>query len=75
MTRKTYEGKGIDVSFDNEVCIHSGNCVRGLPSVFDTKRRPWIDPDGATPDEVAAQVERCPSGALRYVLKADRPNE
>ena len=67
--RKTYEGKSIDVSFDNEVCQHSGECVRGLPLVFDTKRRPWIDPDGATPDEVAAQVERCPSGALQYVRK------
>ena len=67
--RKTYEGKGIDVSFDNEVCEHSGECVRGLPLVFDTKRRPWIDPDGATPEEVAAQVARCPSGALQYVRK------
>ena len=69
MSRKTYEGRDIDVSFDNEVCEHSGECVRGLPLVFDAKRRPWIDPDGATPDEVAAQVARCPSGALRSVRK------
>jgi uncharacterized Fe-S cluster protein YjdI len=69
MSRKTYEGERIDVSFDNEVCIHSGECVRGLPAVFDTKRRPWIDPDGADAEAVAAQVERCPSGALRYVLR------
>jgi len=63
--RKTYRGKEVDVSFDPEVCIHSGNCVRGLPPVFDTKRRPWIDPDGASADEVVAQVKRCPSGALQ----------
>jgi uncharacterized Fe-S cluster protein YjdI len=69
VSRKTYEGEAIDVSFDSEICIHSGNCVRGLPLVFDTKRRPWIDPDGATTEEVAAQVGRCPSGALRYRLK------
>ena len=69
MTRKAYEGERIEVSFDNEVCRHSGECVRGLPAVFDAKRRPWIDPDGADPEAVAAQVERCPSGALRYRLK------
>jgi uncharacterized Fe-S cluster protein YjdI len=63
--RKTYRGKEVDVSFDPEVCIHSGNCVRGLPPVFDAKRRPWIDPDGASADEVVAQVKRCPSGALQ----------
>jgi uncharacterized Fe-S cluster protein YjdI len=64
--RKTYEGKQIDVSFDAEICQHAGNCVRGLPAVFETGRKPWILPDNATAEEVAAQVERCPSGALRY---------
>ncbi len=61
--RKTYRGKDVDVSFDPDVCVHSGNCVRGLPAVFDAKRRPWIEPDAATADDVVAQVKRCPSGA------------
>lgn len=65
MTRKSYRGEGVTVSFDPEVCQHSGNCVRGLPAVFDTERTPWIDPDGASVDEVVPQVARCPSGALR----------
>jgi uncharacterized Fe-S cluster protein YjdI len=63
--RKTYVGKEVDVSFDPDVCIHSGKCVGGLPAVFDTKRRPWIVPDAALVDEVVAQVARCPSGALQ----------
>jgi len=63
--RKTYAGKAVDVSFDPEVCIHAAECVRGLPAVFDTKRRPWIVPDAAEADEVVAQVGRCPSGALQ----------
>lgn len=63
--RKTYSGKDVDVSFDPEVCIHAANCVRGLPTVFDTKRKPWITPDGAAPNEVMEQVARCPSGALQ----------
>ncbi len=64
--RKTYAGAEIDVSFDSEVCAHAAECVKGLPAVFDTARRPWIAPDAAPAGEVAAQVERCPSGALRY---------
>ena len=65
MTRKSYVGLDVTVSFDSEVCQHSGNCVRGLSAVFDTGQQPWIQPDGATPDQVIAQVDRCPSGALR----------
>ncbi|MCY1691697.1 (4Fe-4S)-binding protein [Exiguobacterium sp. SL14] len=45
--KKGYEGKEITVYFDSEVCIHSGHCVRSLPTVFDVKRRPWIEADGA----------------------------
>ena len=38
----------------------------GHPGVFDVRRRQWIDVDAASADEIAAVVERCPSGALRY---------
>ncbi|MDT0489881.1 (4Fe-4S)-binding protein [Streptomyces sp. NPDC012600] len=64
--RRSYEGRSITVSFDAGLCEHSAVCVRGLPEVFDTGRRPWISPDGADAEQVAAVVRRCPSGALRY---------
>lgn len=65
MARKSFAGERVTVSFDSEVCEHSGNCARGLPGVFDGSKKPWIDPNGARDDEVIAQVARCPSGALR----------
>jgi uncharacterized Fe-S cluster protein YjdI len=65
VSRKTYTGTDVDVSFDAAVCAHAAECVRGLPAVFDTQRRPWIQPDGAPADEVVEVVGRCPSGALR----------
>lgn len=65
MTRKSYVGSDVTVSFDPDVCQHSGNCMRGLPAVFEPGRSPWILPDAATVEEVVAQVGRCPSGALR----------
>jgi uncharacterized Fe-S cluster protein YjdI len=65
MSRRSYIAEHVTVSFDSEVCEHAGNCVRGLPAVFDTTRKPWIQPDGASAADVIAQVAQCPSGALR----------
>lgn len=62
---QVYETPEITVTFDPSICIHSGNCVRGLPVVFDISRRRWIRPEAASADEVEAQVARCPSGALQ----------
>ena len=33
--------------------------------MFDDSRRPWVQVDAATADEVEAAVALCPSGALR----------
>jgi len=66
---QTYETDEIVVTFDPNVCSHSGMCVRGLPAVFDVRRRRWVRPELASAADVAAQVARCPSGALQYRLK------
>jgi uncharacterized Fe-S cluster protein YjdI len=66
---QVYETPDITVTFEPEICIHSGVCLRGLPAVFDVNRKRWIRPELAAADEVAAQVARCPSGALQYQLK------
>lgn len=66
MPRKTYTAPTINVTFDAQRCIHSANCLRGLPVVFDLEAKPWIKADAAQADEIAAVIERCPSGALQY---------
>ena len=63
---QVYETPDITVTFDPAVCRHTGVCVRGLPAVFDVGRKRWVRPELASPEEVAAQVARCPSGALQY---------
>jgi uncharacterized Fe-S cluster protein YjdI len=68
---QTYETDRMTVTFDPNVCMHTGVCVRGLPMVFDVDRKRWIRPELATPDEVAAQVSRCPSGALQFRIRGD----
>ena len=66
-----YETPEITVTFEPALCTHSARCVRGLPLVFDVRRRRWIAPEAASPEEVHAQVAKCPSGAL----KSYRPGE
>jgi uncharacterized Fe-S cluster protein YjdI len=39
--------------------------------VFDVGKKPWINVDGASPDSIAEQVKKCPSGALSYDLLKD----
>jgi uncharacterized Fe-S cluster protein YjdI len=68
---QVYETPEMTVTFDPTLCIHSGNCVRGLPAVFDVGRRRWVRPEAAAADQVAAQIGRCPSGALKFY----RPGE
>jgi CDGSH-type Zn-finger protein/uncharacterized Fe-S cluster protein YjdI len=64
--RRTYETDAIRVHWDSSRCIHTGICLRTLPSVFDVERRPWVDLSDADVDAVAEAVARCPTGALRY---------
>ena len=73
--RKVYRGKAIEVSFDLDICVHIGECLRGDRRVFELNRRPWILPDAADADTVAQVVRLCPSGALQYKRLDDGPAE
>jgi uncharacterized Fe-S cluster protein YjdI len=56
----------LEVRYDPKVCIHSANCVKGLPRVFKVENKKFvIDPTQASEAEVRAQVAKCPSGALK----------
>ncbi len=64
---QAYPGKEISVVFDGRRCVHSRNCVLGLPQVFRANvSGPWIVPDNAPAEMLAALVRTCPSGALSY---------
>lgn len=63
---KRYSNGEVTVVWKPQLCVHSGVCFRGLPQVFDPRRRPWIAIDGAASAAIVAQVGKCPSGALSY---------
>lgn len=72
-----YKGNTITVTWDAARCVHAAECVRGLPKVFDTTRKPWVDADAGSATAIMGVIERCPSGALTYAFgngaKSERP--
>jgi CDGSH-type Zn-finger protein/uncharacterized Fe-S cluster protein YjdI len=63
---RVYRNAQIAVAWEPKLCIHAGNCFRGLPEVFQPDTRPWVKVDAATADLVAAVVMTCPTGALHF---------
>lgn len=70
---REYSSPEISVQWYAARCIHSAACIRALPSVFDPRRRPWIDLSAADPDAIAKAVLECPTGALHYVRADGTP--
>jgi CDGSH-type Zn-finger protein/uncharacterized Fe-S cluster protein YjdI len=67
--QRIYQNDRIAVTWEPKLCIHVGYCFRGLPNVFNPVERPWVDVNAAAPDEIAAAVIRCPTGALGFERK------
>lgn len=64
----TYESEEIKVTWDKNRCIHSEECVKGLPQVFDINSKPWIQPENAGASDVRETIHKCPTGALQYEM-------
>jgi uncharacterized Fe-S cluster protein YjdI len=69
--KKTYKKDDLTVIWQPDLCIHSANCFKGLSRVFDPSKKPWINVEAASVDEISAQIDKCPSGALSYRYDSD----
>ena len=72
-TIRRYTNGEITVVWEPSKCLHSQTCFRGLPTVFDPRKRPWVTMAGAPTEAITAQVGRCPSGALTLAPTEARP--
>lgn len=71
--KKEYSNGEITIVWQSAKCIHSGNCVRNSPNVFQPKTQPWIKPEAASTEELIATINKCPSGALSYYHNEKTP--
>jgi uncharacterized Fe-S cluster protein YjdI len=72
---RQYRNDQIVVFWEPKLCIHAGNCFRGLPAVFKPNERPWVTLDAATADQIAQVVMTCPTGALHFERLDGGPQE
>lgn len=63
---KEYTNGEISIVWQSGKCIHSGNCVRNNPDVFQPKEKPWIRPELSNTQKIKDTIDKCPSGALTY---------
>jgi CDGSH-type Zn-finger protein/uncharacterized Fe-S cluster protein YjdI len=69
-------GEQAILRFEGKKCIHSRNCVLGRPDVFvPNVEGEWIHPDSATPDQLIALAQSCPSGAITVERLDGGPQE
>ncbi len=64
---KTYKKDNLKILWQPGICIHSRICFRGLPQVFDPRRKPWIILENEANEKIIDQIHQCPSGALKMV--------
>ena len=63
-----YKNEDLTIHWDPSKCVHAGVCVRSLPNVYNPRERPWVKIENASSEELKAQINKCPSGALSYAL-------
>lgn len=73
--KKTYAIPDIAIHDNRTICAHAAHCIADLADVFNAEARPWINPEGASAQEIVALIRRCPSGALSYTLDGMTHND
>jgi uncharacterized Fe-S cluster protein YjdI len=72
---KEYTNGEITIVWKPDTCIHSGKCFKGLHSVFNPTKRPWINMAGADTEKIIEQVNKCPSKALSFYHNEAKESE
>mgnify|MGYP003624505274 CR=1 FL=1 len=67
-TKKEYSNDEITVVYQADLCIQSGECAKGLSSVFKPGEQPWVKMDAANKEDIMQQVQKCPTKALSFYI-------
>jgi len=65
-TDRNYTNGEITVFWQPKKCIHATTCYRELIEVFNPRKRPWVNMNGAPTEEIIRVVKLCPTRALSF---------
>jgi uncharacterized Fe-S cluster protein YjdI len=70
-TDRKYTNGEITVFWKPKKCIHVTTCYRELIEVFNPRKRPWVNMQGAPTEEIIRVVNLCPTQALSFQYNKD----